>query len=189
MGLLWVVDGWGCSSAHGVAPPVAVVPLVDVTMPGLDRPSLGDGRPVDALEAVPWPSAWHLPLPRTVVSSAFGPRWGRVHEGVDLVAPEGTVVQAVRGGRVQRASEAGSLGLSVELLHEEGWSSRYGHLSAIQVAPGDRVAAGEALGRVGATGRATGPHLHLEVRQDEVPVDPLPLFAPQGRDVLGKVQP
>ena len=100
----------------------------------------------------------------------------RQHKGIDLAAPQGTPVLAAADGVVTVASDAwpGSLasGTVVILDHGDGWTSRYTHLSALDVAPGDRVGAGETVGAVGSTGRSTGPHLHFEVRHRDVPQDP-----------------
>lgn len=113
-----------------------------------------------------------------VLTSPFGARRdpftgeAAFHAGVDLAAPEGTPIPALKGGVVRYAGERGGYGLMVEIDHGDGTVSRYGHASALLVRPGDRVAEGEAIARIGETGRATGPHLHLEVRQGGRPVDP-----------------
>ena len=136
--------------------------------------SLSDGVAVDTLGVATWPrtaGGWRWPVDGTL-TSPFGPRWGRLHGGIDVGAPIGTPVTAPRGGVVIAAGSYGELGLMVELDHGEGWTSRYGHLSAIEVAVGDALAVDEALGQVGTTGNATGPHLHWEIRQDGIPIDP-----------------
>jgi murein DD-endopeptidase MepM/ murein hydrolase activator NlpD len=102
----------------------------------------------------------------------FGMGWA-LHPGVDLRAEEGTIVRATAAGKVMNASFAGGYGNMVEIEHGEGVSTRYGHLSAILVSEGELVAAGAPIGRVGSTGRSTGPHLHYETRIDGEPVDPL----------------
>lgn len=112
------------------------------------------------------------------VTSTFGPRVHPIHGGVrdhhglDLAAPTGTPVRAVTDGTVVRVGDAGGYGLLVEVDHGDGITSRYAHLSAIDVAVGDVLDAGQRLGAVGSTGASTGPHLHLEVRVDGAPVDP-----------------
>ena len=111
-------------------------------------------------------------------TSGFGPRVHPItgrhqhHAGVDVAAPSGTPVAAAAAGTVVRAGSAGGYGLLVEVDHGQGVVTRYAHLSATDVAPGQRVAAGAQLGAVGSTGRSTGPHLHLELRVDGEPVDP-----------------
>lgn len=102
----------------------------------------------------------------------FGMGWA-LHPGVDLRAEEGTIVRATATGKIVNASYAGGYGNMVEIEHGEGVSTRYGHLSAILVSDGALVTAGTPIGRVGSTGRSTGPHLHYETRIDGEPVDPL----------------
>lgn len=102
----------------------------------------------------------------------FGMGWA-LHPGVDLRAEEGTLVRATAAGKVMNASYAGGYGNMVEIEHGEGVSTRYGHLSAFLVTEGQLVTAGTPIGRVGSTGRSTGPHLHYETRIDGEPVDPL----------------
>ena len=102
----------------------------------------------------------------------FGMGWA-LHPGVDLRAEEGTIVRATAAGKIVNASYAGGYGNMVEIEHGEGVSTRYGHLSAILVSEGAFVSAGTPIGRVGSTGRSTGPHLHYETRIDGEPVDPL----------------
>jgi len=108
------------------------------------------------------------------ISDGFGPRWNRFHPGVDIAAPAGRAVAAARSGRVTYADWAGSYGKLVIVSHGSGVDSYYGHLSRILVSVGEHVGAGDTVGRVGATGRATGPHLHFEIRVRGAAVDPLP---------------
>ena len=96
----------------------------------------------------------------------------RTHAGLDLAAPEGTAVRAAGDGVVVRSGRAGGYGNLVVVDHGGGLQTRYGHLARIDVEPGARVAAGTPVGAVGQTGRATGPHLHFEVRRDGKAVDP-----------------
>jgi murein DD-endopeptidase MepM/ murein hydrolase activator NlpD len=91
-----------------------------------------------------------------------------MHSGRDLAAPEGTPVVAALSGRVVSSGEAGGYGLAIELEHETPRRrTLYGHLSELYVKEGDRVRQGEVIGRVGSTGRSTGPHLHFEVRMPQ----------------------
>ncbi len=108
------------------------------------------------------------------VTSGFGMRWGRMHEGVDIASPYGTHVVAAREGEVVFAGwNGGGYGNAVLLDHSQGITSLYAHLSKITVAKGERVLQGQVLGGVGSTGFAFGPHLHFEIRIDGVPQDPL----------------
>ena len=112
------------------------------------------------------------------VSSPFGyridPFLGRpaLHPGVDLLQPYGAEVRAAGAGRVVHAGPSGGYGDMVEIDHGDGLATRYGHLSETLVAEGDEVVRGAVVGRLGSTGRSTGPHLHYEVRIDGDPVDP-----------------
>ena len=112
------------------------------------------------------------------VTSPFGARLdpflGRpaLHTGVDLRESYGSDIRATGAGRVVFAGVAGGYGNMVEVDHGSGLSTRYAHMGEISVAEGQTVERGTVLGHVGATGRATGPHLHYEVRIDGEPVDP-----------------
>ncbi|MFY4717335.1 M23 family metallopeptidase [Streptomyces sp. LaBMicrA B280] len=94
-----------------------------------------------------------------------GPYWSKgYHTGVDFLVPTGTAVHAAEAGEVVAAGWGGSYGYQVVLRHADGHYTQYGHLSAISVRVGQRVAAGGRIARSGATGNVTGPHLHFEVR-------------------------
>ena len=94
-----------------------------------------------------------------------GSSWSKgYHTGVDFPVPTGTTVKAVAAGRVVSAGWGGSYGYQVVIRHADGRYSQYGHLSAISVKAGQGVGGGQRIGRSGATGNATGPHLHFEVR-------------------------
>jgi murein DD-endopeptidase MepM/ murein hydrolase activator NlpD len=112
------------------------------------------------------------------VTSGFGvridPFLGRpaMHTGIDLREDYGAPVRATAAGRVITAEWTGGYGKMVEIDHGNGIATRYGHLSAVVVNQGQTVEAGMEVGRIGSTGRATGPHLHYEVRIDDEAVDP-----------------
>ncbi|WKE68340.1 M23 family metallopeptidase [Streptomyces sp. WP-1] len=94
-----------------------------------------------------------------------GSYWSKgYHTGVDFLVPTGTAVHAAEAGEVVAAGWGGSYGYQVVLRHADGHYTQYGHLSAISVRVGQRVAAGGRIARSGATGNVTGPHLHFEVR-------------------------
>jgi len=108
-----------------------------------------------------------------IITSWYGARRGRgVHGGLDIGAAAGTPIIAPADGVVKAAGPYPSYGNVVILDHGTGFSSRYGHLSRVEVKTGDRVVRGDIIGRVGATGWATGNHLHYEIRINNVPVDP-----------------
>ena len=107
------------------------------------------------------------------LTSPFGPRWGRFHYGVDLANATGTNVVAADGGVVTRVGMAGSYGNLIIIDHQNGTSTRYAHLSAYNVKVGDVVQKGQSIGKIGSTGRSTGPHLHFEVRVGGVAKNPL----------------
>ncbi len=115
---------------------------------------------------------WPLAAPR--LTSPFGKRWGRNHEGIDMAAPIGTPVYAAAGGDVIYAGDrVRGYGNMVVIKHDGDLVTVYAHNSLLMVHTGDRVSAGQEIARVGDTGRATGPHLHFEVRRREVPQDPM----------------
>jgi murein DD-endopeptidase MepM/ murein hydrolase activator NlpD len=97
----------------------------------------------------------------------------RMHTGVDLASPVGTPVRATADGVVGKADWFGGYGLYVALEHGGAIETRYGHMSRLNVAAGQQVHKGDIIGFVGATGQATGPHLHYEVRVNGIPVNPL----------------
>ncbi|MBX6394460.1 MAG: peptidoglycan DD-metalloendopeptidase family protein [Alicyclobacillaceae bacterium] len=119
---------------------------------------------------------WMWPTTSHAITSPFGEWRGRErHPGVDIGAPYGAPVYASNGGRVIFAGwDSGGYGLCVRIDHGGGIVTVYGHLSQVLVAPGQAVAQGQVIGRVGATGEATGPHLHYEVRVGGRVVNPLP---------------
>lgn len=118
------------------------------------------------------------PLRYAALTSSFGmrrhPTLGgmRFHAGLDLAAPTGSPVFATSPGAVMAAGWCGGYGYCVALDNGRGMSTLFGHLSAVEVGPGEVVKAGQQIGRVGSTGRSTGPHLHYEVRRDGRPIDP-----------------
>ncbi len=107
------------------------------------------------------------------VVSGFGMRWGRMHEGIDIACAYGVPVHAAAPGTVIYAGWMQGYGNLVVLDHGNGLSTAYAHASAILVSLGQSVGQGDEVSLVGATGHATGPHLHFEVRVNGVAVDPL----------------
>ncbi len=129
-------------------------------------------------------AAFEWPLEPVVVTSLFGRRLHplahvyRPHNGVDLAAQEGQMVNAASAGIVLSAGWQGAYGQAVMLQHEGGVATRYGHLSQVFVEPGDQVERGDSLGLAGNTGVSTGPHLHFEIVRDGRPRDPLAELGP-----------
>jgi murein DD-endopeptidase MepM/ murein hydrolase activator NlpD len=119
------------------------------------------------------------PAPGHAVTSPFGVRTDPIlgsaalHTGMDFRAPIGMPAKVTAAGTVTRAGWAGGYGRMVEVDHGNGFATRYGHLSEIDVTVGQKLAAGEIIGKTGSSGRSTGPHLHYEVRHDGEAVDPL----------------
>jgi murein DD-endopeptidase MepM/ murein hydrolase activator NlpD len=108
------------------------------------------------------------------VSSSFGRRNGRPHEGIDITAPLGTDIKAAADGVVKRSGWGpGDYGKTVVITHKDGFETLYGHNSYNLVSEGANVTAGQVIGRVGRTGNATGNHVHFEIRKNAVPVNPL----------------
>ena len=123
--------------------------------------------------------AFVAPLRGYAINSAFGLRRlaseavARQHKGVDMAAPTGTSVFVACEGEVLRTGyDADGYGRFIEVQHPNGMTTLYAHLSRVDVAKGDRVAAEERIGLVGSTGHSTGPHLHFEVRRDHAQVNP-----------------
>jgi peptidoglycan hydrolase-like protein with peptidoglycan-binding domain len=114
------------------------------------------------------------------IGDGFGYPGGRRHDGVDFLARAGAPVGAAGRGTVVSAGwNSGGYGNLVIVQHRLGYQTYYAHLATISVGIGQAVAGGSLIGYVGATGRATGPHLHFEVRLNGVPINPVPLLLPQ----------
>jgi len=107
-----------------------------------------------------------------IVTSRFGARWGSTHTGTDIGAPSGTPIKAVAGGTVIFSGWKGTLGKFIVVDHGNGIQSYYAHCSSLLVSKGDSVSAGQQIGKVGNTGRSTGPHLHFEIRKNGAAVNP-----------------
>ena len=121
------------------------------------------------------------------LSSQFGVRVDpflripAMHTGLDFRGEIGDPIHATAAGKVTVAGWTGGYGKMVEIDHGNGLSTRYGHLSQIDVNVGDRIRIGQVVGRLGSTGRSTGPHVHYETRIDGEPVDPQKFLAAGAR--------
>ena len=137
-------------------------------------------RPV-AEQPAPGAAAVKRALPR--LSSRYGVRpdpvdgGQRFHAGIDIPGAAGSPVLASAGGTVTFAGYAGGYGRMIEIDHGGGMRTRYAHLDQLLVRPGSQVGQGAIVGRIGSTGRSTGPHLHFEVRRQGRPVDPVALLS------------
>jgi murein DD-endopeptidase MepM/ murein hydrolase activator NlpD len=132
---------------------------------------------VDLVQKLPLALPAEAPL-----NSKFGPRVSpfsgdmKFHQGIDLAAAYGSEVFATGDGTVDKVSFNSTYGLCIDVRHDSGIVSRFAHLSKISVKTGQHVLRGQELGKVGATGRATGPHLHYEIRINNKAIDPAQLF-------------
>jgi murein DD-endopeptidase MepM/ murein hydrolase activator NlpD len=107
------------------------------------------------------------------VTSTFGMRWGRMHEGIDIGAASGTPIHAAASGTVISAGWLGGYGNLIVIDHGGGLATAYAHMSGYAASSGQPVAQGQTIGFVGCTGHCFGSHLHFEVRINGIPVDPL----------------
>jgi murein DD-endopeptidase MepM/ murein hydrolase activator NlpD len=134
------------------------------------------------------------PVSGARLTSGFGMRrhpllgYSKMHTGVDFGVPQGTPIRAAGAGTVELAGRHGAYGITVELRHNNKYETLYAHMSklAAGIRRGAKVNQGQIIGYVGATGRATGPHLHYEVRVDERPVNPTRIKATGGKQLAGK---
>lgn len=173
-------DRFNAASGSGVGGPLVALDDTDTPF-GRALSGLHDTlASADRLRGAIARSPFSAPLPGAPeITSPFGARkdpfLGRaaMHTGVDLKEGYGADVRSTAGGRVAFAGTAGGYGNMVEIDHGNGLSTRYAHLSHIQVSEGESLSKGAVLGQVGTTGRSTGPHLHYEVRIDGEPVDPV----------------
>lgn len=110
---------------------------------------------------------------KTRITSHYGPRWGRMHEGIDFAAPMGSPIRAVSSGRVVFSGWATGYGKVVIIEHQKGLRTLYAHNSKLLVREREMVGKGEVIARSGNTGNSTGPHLHFEVQVNGRPENPL----------------
>lgn len=119
------------------------------------------------------PPTYVKPISGGRMSSGFGKRWGRMHEGIDWACPVGTAVKASCSGTIVSAGWSNGYGYCITIKHSDGKQTRYGHLSKILVSAGDSVSQGEKIALSGNTGRSTGPHIHFEIIVNGNQVNPL----------------
>jgi murein DD-endopeptidase MepM/ murein hydrolase activator NlpD len=120
-----------------------------------DKP--GEGKAGSTSLAYFWPTSG-------VLTSRFGRRWGKMHKGIDIAGPVGTPINSAADGVVVYAGWQGGYGQLVEIRHNDGTTTRYGHNSRILVSVGQNVGQGQQVSEMGSTGQSTGSHLHFEIR-------------------------
>jgi murein DD-endopeptidase MepM/ murein hydrolase activator NlpD len=113
------------------------------------------------------------PLPAAMITSPFGFRWGRPHQGIDMGAPMGTPIEAAEAGKVIYSGWKQGYGNFIAIEHGHGLETHYAHCSKLLVGVGEKVRKGEIIGKVGNTGNSTGPHLHFEVVANGVHRNPI----------------
>lgn len=180
-------DGQGAGRADGLFGPLTEAAVeraqeaAGVGVDGLAGPvtisSLRSGAGGESEAPPTGPVRFLRPVPGPIGDPFGAPRDGYTHTGVDIPDPEGTPIGAAGVGTVIYAAYNGAgYGNLVVIQHRLGYTSWYGHMSTITAYVGEEVVGGTLIGYVGATGDATGPHLHFEVRHYDTPIDPAPLL-------------
>ena len=179
----------GYSGQGGPLEPITVSTRGDASAP-IDRDTARANRLLDQLEEVDLHRivAESLPLDHPVRgphrrTSGFGPRWGRMHSGLDFAGARGTPIHATAAGVVTHAGWQSGYGKLVKIQHPFGFETRYAHLTSISVSEGQRVSRGQHIGGMGTTGRSTGVHLHYEIRRGGTALNPA-TFISAGQDVF-----
>jgi murein DD-endopeptidase MepM/ murein hydrolase activator NlpD len=114
-------------------------------------------------------------------TSGFGPRWGTMHNGIDIANAIGTPIYSVMSGTVINSGPASGFGQWIRVKHDDGSMAVYGHMSTLNVGVGQRVSAGQHIAGMGSEGFSTGSHLHFEIHPSgNGAVDPVPWFAAHG---------
>ncbi len=129
------------------------------------------------IEAFSGKFIWPVPFTKNI-SSYFGIRWKKLHKGIDIASygiNGQNIIASDAGTIIQASDKKNGYGNCVIIQHNEKYSTLYGHCSAILVSTGDKVAQGQVIATVGSTGNSTGPHLHFEIRENNIATDPLSL--------------
>lgn len=182
-------DGQGAGRTDGLFGPLTQAAVMraqeaaGIGVDGLAGPetvrALRSGTTAESEAPPTGPVRFLRPVPGPIGDSFGAPRNGYTHTGVDIPDPEGTPIGAAGVGTVIYAAyNGGGYGNLVVIQHRLGYTSWYGHMSTITAYVGEEVVGGTRIGYVGATGDATGPHLHFEVRHYDTPIDPAPLLLP-----------
>lgn len=160
-----------CTTFHTPLSRELTVPTENTSRVAASVDAKGEVIPINDALTFDWP------VDRARMTRGFLPKKRRPHLGIDLAAPRGTPILASQAGTVIYAGrEFKGYGKMVLIESGDGWATLYAHFDKILVAEGQRVRQGEVVGAMGRTGRATGVHLHFEIRQDRGPIDPLPLL-------------
>jgi murein DD-endopeptidase MepM/ murein hydrolase activator NlpD len=163
-----LIDARDAAARRAATPSTTVAP----PPPAQTAPTPGNPPPPPPTTKPPVTAQMSWPV-NGVLTSTFGWRWGRMHNGIDIGAPTGTSISAASGGYVYFAGSMGGYGNVVLIDHGGGLTTLYAHQSQVKASVGQTVSRGQQIGLVGSTGHSTGPHLHFEVRKNGVPVDPL----------------
>lgn len=175
----------GLESAHVASDALAARDNNNAASRGEDRSAVSKTK-VSADEAAN--DIWLLPLDDYTFTSPYGIRWGKLHAGVDLAAPEGMPYKAVHAGQVTQAGYYGGYGYTITVKDQDGTEVIYAHSRRVLVHVGDQVKAGQVIGEVGNTGASYGTHLHLEVHVNGQPCDPIPFLRDRGVDIKLQVE-
>lgn len=162
----WIRPGQRIIVSVTALPRHRQVGLRSQTRPDPSRPVMADASVLRSGGAFIWPA-------RGTLTSRFGWRYRRHHEGIDLASPRGTPIYAARDGVVEFSGWKGGYGKVVFVQHGGGVVTVYGHASSLLVQAGQPIKKGQLIARVGCTGRCTGSHLHFEVRVNGRAVNPL----------------
>jgi murein DD-endopeptidase MepM/ murein hydrolase activator NlpD len=174
--------GSGSVAAPDISPEPMLFSTVAVAPSVVALPATPVRRTVRAARSRSLGSHWARPV-SAGMNSPYGPRWGGWHPGIDFAAHYGAPIHVVADGTVVGAgylSGEGGYGQIVLVRHKGGVVTAYAHMSKVLVHAGERVRAGETIGKVGATGHVTGPHLHFEVRIGGRKVNPVPWLRRHG---------
>ena len=155
------------AQANSISDPSRIQPNTKIVIPGATRILARDALLVNGQlqKAFDWPTKGRI-------SSPFGPRWGKMHNGIDIAVVTGTPIRAAADGRVTYAGWNGGYGILVIVDHGNGIETRYAHNSRLNVKVGQNVQRGQVVSYSGNTGVSTGPHLHFEIRHRNTPVNP-----------------
>lgn len=153
---------------NSISDPSRIRPGEKIVIPGATQLLIRDVLVVNGQlqKAFDWPS-------KARISSSYGPRWGSMHNGIDIAVVTGTPIRAAADGRVIYSGANGGYGIMVIIDHGSGVETRYAHHSRNVATVGQNVKRGDIIAYSGNTGNSTGPHLHFEIRHNGNPVDPI----------------